>query len=322
MPNVLNFDNFGDALMRTIDGNGAIILDSVYHGAQSLSNDFTVIKTRDQAALVQLGVKDSWAPASDDFNPKQALEVRSRLATFKEGDIDLFITLSQIKEAYQSYLGWIKTPGLSLNQVTAKPFELFFLELIIQKHFDFVRKKTSWGGVYNQAGTGAASLADGFIKMFTTGRAVGGDILSTHVFDGDTITAANSYAQFNGVADRVAAVNEDLLSDDLLAYCSLTAYDLYREGRQAKYPNFVAPDARPTVFDKYTGITFKVDPGLQGKSTIVITPKKNMMFVCNEDPSKYTLTIIRDVKGWKVSIRASFGFDYASPDWVFLNDNI
>lgn len=322
MPNVLNFDNFGDALMRTIDGNGAIIMDSVYHGAQSLSNDFTVIKTRDQAALVQLGVKDSWAPASDDFNPKTALDIRSRLATFKEGDIDLFITPSQIKEAYQSYLGWIKTPGLTLNQVTAKPFELFFLELIIGKHFDFVRKKTAWGGIYNQAGAGAGALADGFIKMFTTGRAVGGDILSTHVFDGDPITAVNAYDQFNGVAKLVAEVNEDLLGDDLLAYCSLTAYDNYRIARRAKFPDFVSPSERPTAFDDYTGITFKVDPGLQGKSTIVITPKKNMMFVCNEDPSKYRLKIIEDVKGWKVNIRASFGFDYASPDWVFLNDNI
>lgn len=322
MPNVVNFDNFGDELMSTIDGNGQVILDAIRHGAESLSNDFDVIVTRDKAPLVRLDVKDAWSPASDDFNPKSALDVNSRFATFKEGDIDLFITNSQIKEVYQSYLGWIKTGAKSLAEVNANPFEMFFLSHIIGKHFDFVRKKTAWGGVYNASGTGAGALADGFIKMFTTGRAVGGDIASTHVFDGDVITAANAYDQFNGVANLVKSVNEDLLSDDLLAYCSLTAYDHYRAARRTLFPNFVGPGDRPAEFDDFTNIKFKIDPGLSGKSTIVITPKKNMLFVCNEDPTKYTLTIIKDVKGWKLNIRASLGFDYASPDWVFLNDNI
>ena len=94
----INFEKFDDALMQTIDGNGQIILDSVVYGAESLANDFTVLVTRDKAALVQLDVKDSWKPASDAFDGKQALSVRSRFATFKEADIDLEITLSQINE--------------------------------------------------------------------------------------------------------------------------------------------------------------------------------------------------------------------------------
>lgn len=322
MPNTVNFENFGDELMRTIDGNGQIILESVVHGAQSLVDDFDVVTTRDKAPLVRLDVKDSWAPASDDFNGKKALEVRSRIATFNEGDIDLFITNSQIKEVYQSYLGWLKAPNVPLSDVTAKPFELFFLDHVISKHFDFVRKKTAWNGVYNAAGSGAGSLTDGFIKQFATGRGVSGDILPTHVFDGDPITDANAYAQFNGVAKLVKEVNEDLLQETLNVYCSLSAYDSYRRNRQTLFPNFVAPDARPDQLDDYTNLRFKIDPGLTGKSTIVITPQHNMKFVCNEDPRKYTLTIIRDVKGWKISIRVSLGFDYASPDWVFLNDLI
>jgi hypothetical protein len=320
MAQIMNFDNFGDELMRTIDGDGQIIMDTIVHGAESLGSDFTVLKTRDKAALVQLDVKDAWKPAGDAFNPQQAIAVRSRFATFKEADIDLEITLSQIKEVYQSYIGWIKLQGRTINEVSDNPFELFFLNHLIAKHFEFVRKKTAWGGVYNAAGAGAGALADGFLAMFTAGRGVGGDILPSHVFDGDVITAANAYAQFNGVANLVKNVNEDLLLEELNVYCSLTAYDYYRQNRRTLFPTHVGPADRPTVMDDYSNMKFVVDPGLVGKSHISIAPKRNMLFVCNEDPGQYRLNIVKDVKSWKLSIRASLGFDYASPDWEFLND--
>jgi len=322
MPQVINFDNFHEDLMRTIDGDGQVILNSIVYGAQSLGNDFDVIVTRDKAALVRLDVKDAWVPASDTFNAKQALEVKSRYATFKEGDIDLEITLSQIKEVYQTYLGWVKTKGRTLNELNDNPFELYFLNHIISSHFQFVRLNTAWNGVFNAAGSGAGALVDGFIAMFTAGRAVGGDIAASHVFDGDVITDANAYAQINGVADLVKSVKPQLLLEPLNVYCSLNSYDNYRKRRRELFPNHVGPADRPTQLDDYSNMTFNVDPGLAGKSTVVITPKRNMKFVANEDPGKYRLAIIKDVKSWKLSIRASLGFDYATPDWLFLNDQV
>lgn len=322
MAAIVNFENFHEDLMSTIDGDGQIVLDSIVNGAETLGSDFKVLKTRERAALVQLDVKDAWAPASDDFNAKRAIEVRSRFATFKEGDIDLEVTLSQIKEYYQTYLGWIKTQGRTLNEVNDNPFELFFLNHVIGKHFEFIREKTAWGGVYNAAGAGAGSLTDGFIALFTAGRGVSGDILPTHVFDGEAITASNAYAQVNGVADLVKNVSEKLLRRNLNCYLSLSAYDNYRKNRRTLFPTHVGPADRPEVLDDYTNIRFKVDPGLVGKSTVVIAPQENMLFVCNDDPGKYRLSIVKDVKSFKISIRASLGFDYASPDWVFLNDNV
>jgi len=322
MAQIVNFENFGEDLLRTIDGNGEIIMDAVAYGAESLGNDFTVLKTRDKAPLVQLDVKDAWKPASDAFNGQEALAVRSRFATFKEGDIDLEITLSQIKEIYQSYLGWTKAPNRTLNDVNDNPFELFFLNHIIGKHFQFLRTKTTWAGVYNAAGSGAGSLADGFITLFTAGRGVGGDILASHVFDGTAITDANAYAQVNGVANLVASADELLLREELNVYLSQTNYDKYRRNRRTLFPEHVGPADRPTILDDYSNMKFAIDPGLVGKDTIVIAPKKNMLFVCNDDPGKYRLNIVKDVKSWKMSIRASLGFDYATPDWVFLNDNV
>ena len=320
MPQIHNFDNFHEDLMQTIDGNGQVILDAVTYGAQSLSEDFTVIVTRDKAALVRMAVKDAWAPASDDFNAKQALDVRSRFASFKEADIDLEITLSQIKEVYQSYIGWTKSPGRSLIEVSETPFELFFLNHIISSHFELLRLNTAWNGVYNAAGSGAGSLADGFITMLTAGRGVGGDILATHVFDGTVITDTNAYAQFNGVADIIQTVRPKLLLKPLEMKCSAQSYDKYRKNRRTLFKEHVGPADRPTVLDDYSNISFKVDPGLAGKDTLVITPKDNFLFVCNADPGQYRLSIVKDVKSWKISVRVSLGFDYASPDEVFLND--
>lgn len=319
---IFNFDAFDADLMRTIDGNGQIILDSVVYGAQSLGNDFQVLVTRDKAALVQLDVKDAWKPASDGFDPKQALDVRSRFATFKEADIDMEITLSQIKEVYQSYIGWVKAPGRTLIEVSDTPFEMFFLNHILSTHFEMLRLNTAWNGVYNAAGSGAGSLVDGFLTMFTAGRGVNGDIKAEHVFDGAIITALNAYDQFNGVADLVKSVRPKMLLKDLDVKCSLQAYDNYRKNRRVLFKEHVGPADRPTVLDDYSNMKFKVDPGLAGKDTIVITPPKNLLFVCNADPGQYRLSIVKDVKSYKISIRVSLGFDYATADELFLNDNI
>ena len=317
---IINFDNFHEDLMQTIDGNGQIVMDSIVWGAQTLKDDFTVLITRDKAALLQLDVKDAWKPASDDFNSKQAIDVRSRYATFKEADIDLEITLSQIKEVYQTYLGWIKAPGRTLIEVSDNPFELYFLNHIIAAHFEFIRLNTAWNGVYNAAGSGAGSLADGFITMFTAGRGVGGDIAAANVFEGTALTAANAYDQFNGIAELVKDVRPKMLLKELEVKCSLQSYDLYRKNRRVLFKEHVGPADRPETLDDFSNMKFRVDPGLAGKDTIAITPKKNLLFVCNADPGQYRLSIVKDVKSWRLSIRASLGFDYATPDELFLND--
>jgi len=294
----------------------------VVYGAESLANDFTVLVTRDKAALVQLDVKDSWKPASDAFDGKQALSVRSRFATFKEADIDLEITLSQINEVYKSYLGWSIAPGRTLIELQNNPFEIFFLRHLLSTHFEMLRLNTAWNGVYNAAGSGAGSLVDGFLTIFTAGRGVNGDIDASHVFDGAAITVNNAYDQFNGVADMVNSVRPKMLLKDLDVKCSRQAYDKYRKNRRTLFKEHVGPADRPDTLDDYSNMKFKVDPGLAGKDTIVITPPKNLLFVCNADPGQYRLSIVKDVKSYKVSIRVSLGFDFATPDELFLNDNI
>lgn len=318
----INFDNFHSDLMRTIESDGNIMLDSILYGAQSLGNDFVVVTARDKTALVGLDVKDGFRPASDSFQPSELLEVKSRFVNFKEADIDIEFTLSDIKKAYQTYIGWIKTAGRSIAEVNSNPFELFFIRHIIATHFEYVRLNTAWNGVYNPAGSGALSIADGFLTKFTAGRAVAGDIKASHVFDGAALTVNNAYDQVNGIAETIRNVAPKLLNQPINAYLSHSAYDLYRHNRRTLFKEHVGPADRPGTLDDFSNISFVIDPGLAGKDSIVMTPKKNMLFVCNENPGDFYMNVVKQIKSWQVTIRVSLDFDYATPDWLFLNDNV
>ncbi len=313
-----DFSTFDSNLMRTFDGNGALIQNAVMWGADTFARDFTVLKTRDKAPLVRLNVKDGIRAASDTFTGQGVLEVKSRIATFKEADIDIEIKASDIKEAYQSYLGWIVEPTRSLNEVRDTPFELFFIRKVIAQHFEFIRLKTVWKGVYHATNVGANNISDGFIAMFTAGRA--SDIPAGQVFTGAAITTSNGYEQVNGVAALIAGNNEKLLAEQLNVYISQGTYDKYRVRRRALFPEFVGPADMPTVLDDYSNMKLTIDPGLSGKNTVAITKKENLLFVCNEDPGQFYINIVKAIKSWQVTIRLSVGMDYASPDWLYLND--
>lgn len=322
MAGPLNFSKFHEELKQTIESDGTILQDAIVNGAETLSENFTVVKTRDKVALLSLDVKDGWAPASDDFNPKEVLDGKSRMVSFKEADIDMKVTLSQIEAIYKTYLGWIKTAGRTQAEVNANPFELFFLNYVVGRHFEFIAEQTAWGGVYNATGSGAGSLADGFLTKFLAGQAVGGDIASSHVFDGEALTESNAYAQFNGVADLVRDVKPKLLRQALQLSCGQVSYDKYRRNRRVLFKEHVGPGEQPATLDDYSNIKFKIDPGLADSDAIVITPKRNLLFVCNENPGAYSLNIVKQIKHWELNIRASLDFDYASGDLLFKNDQL
>lgn len=321
----IDFSNFGTDLMRTVEdmGGNIVIINSVMDGVAALRNDFSTEIIRDKGLLVSAEFVDAFKAASDTFDGRKAMEVRSRKAEFTEGDIDIKITFDDIKKAYRSYLGWVMEPTRTEAEVRENPFEIFFVRRIIAAHFQFARTKTAWKGVYNTTPVGAENIADGYIKKLTTGRAVGGDIKASHVFTAAaTITDANCYDQVLGLADTMVSVREDMLNVPLNFYLSQRNYDRYCKGRRTAYPQHVGPGDRPTTLDEQSNITFVIDPGLVGKDTMVITPKENLKFIANEAPGVYSINIVKQVKHWELSIRVAIGFDYASPDLVFLNDKV
>lgn len=318
----LDFTNFGSSLLRTIQGMGNItLIDAMMDGVAALRNDFNVRLMRDKGALVSVEFLDAFKAASDTFEGRKGANIRSREVSFTEGDIDIEIKLSDVKEAYRSYLGWIVEPTRSEAEVRKTPFELFFIRQIIANHFAFIRTKTSWKGAIG-SGIGANNIADGLLVKTAAAR-TSGEIAASHVFTAaTTITSSNAYAQVNGVADLIVATKPELLNMPLNCYLDQTRYDMYRKNRQTLFPNHVGPADRPTELDDYSNIKFVVDPGLAGKSTICITPKSNLVFAGNEAPGDYYFNAIQAIKSTQVTARVSLSFDFASPDLIFLNDKV
>lgn len=322
MTKIATVTNFDANLLKIYEEKGGqIIQDAVVFGAESLRNDFRTVVTRDKAPLIKVDIKDGLRAASDTFTGQNVLAVKSRIADFRDADIDLEITNSDVKELYRSYLGWIMNPTRTEAEVRDNPFELFFVNQVVAKHLQFVRMKTSWKGVYHATNIGANNIADGLIAKITAGI-VATTIADTHVFESTAISTSNAYAQVNGVAALVAAADETLLYSPMQISMSQATYDKYRANRRTLFPNFVGPQDRPTTHDDHSNMTFKVDPGLSGKDTIVVTPPDNLIFCVNEDPGSFSINIVRQAKSWQISIRISAGFDFATGDWMFTNDAV
>jgi len=238
------------------------------------------------------------------------------------GDIDIEIKLSDIKEAYRSYLGWIVEPTRTEAEVRDNPFELFYVRRIIANHFAFIRTKTSWKGAFHATNIGANNISDGLLVKTAAAR-TSGEIASNHVFGAAaTITASNAYGEVNGVAELIKTTKPELLNMDLNCYLSQTMYDLYRKNRQTLFAQHVGPGEKPTELDDYSNIKFVVDPGLAGKYTVAITPKDNLVFAANEEPGNYYFNTVQAIKSTQLSARVSLSFDFATSEFLFLNDKV
>ncbi|MEZ0484284.1 hypothetical protein [Fibrella aquatica] len=322
---VIDFTNFGTELLKTVEdmGGNIVIINSVMNGVAALRDDFDTEIIRDKGLLLSAEILDAFMPASDTFSGQKAMTLKTRTASFNDADIDLKITNDDIRKAYRSYLGWVLENGRTEAQVRENPFGLFFVNRIITQHFQFARTNTSWKGVFNQAGSGAGAITDGFLVKMTAGRAVGGDIAANHVFTAAaSITDVNAYDQVNGVAQLVVDTRPDLLAMPMNFYVSQVNYDRYCRARRAAFPTFVGPGEKPRTLDERSNITFVIDQGLAGKDTMAVTPKQNLKFIANEAPGVYSINVVRQAKHWEISIRVSLGFDYASPELLFLNNKV
>ncbi|OIN55464.1 hypothetical protein BLX24_30335 [Arsenicibacter rosenii] len=319
----LDFSSFDTNLLRTVEGLGnVVIIDAMMDGAAALRNDFAVRTMRDKAALVSVEFQDAFKAASDSFEGRKGATIRSRYVSFTEGDIDIEIKMSDVKELYRSYLGWIIAPDRSEAEIRDNPFEVFFIRRIIANHFAFIRTKTAWKGAINNANIGANNIADGLLVKTAASR-TSGEIVASHVFTAaTTIDVTNAYDQVNGVADLIKSTRPEMLNMELECKLSQSVYDLYRKNRRALFSQHVGPGEKPTELDDYSNIKFKIDPGLAGKSTIMVTPHDNLVFAGNEDPGTYYINIVRQVKSWQLTVRVSLAFDFASPDLIFLNDKV
>ena len=318
-----DFSKLPSALMSVFDGRKEIITDVFIDGEQSLRTDFTMLVTDNKSPLISLEVMDILKAASDEFDPAEgALKFGARIPEFEDVDIDLHFTVGEIQAMYRSYLQYVK--GLeSEKDVLANPFEVFFIEQIIKTARGNLRTLASFKAVKNGATRGSAYAITGLLAKMTAGRAAGGDIPATNVLAAAaTIDDTNSYEQVLAMCKKVEDANEALLNIPLQLRMAPGLVRSVNRRRQAKFSSVLRPDDVMTSVDGYDNITLKPEVGLSGKQTMLITPASNLFFVCNEDVSAYTLTVIKTVKGYDINIRMSVGFDYGYGKTLFTNDKV
>ncbi|MGF7217494.1 hypothetical protein GGR92_003668 [Spirosoma lacussanchae] len=318
-----DFGKLPDALMQTFSGRREIITDVLTDGEAKIRELYQILVTDNKSPLINLQIMDILRAASDDFNPSEgALQFGARIPEFEDVDIDLQFTTGEIQTLYRSYLQYVK--GLkSEKEVLANPFEVFFISEILRTGRANLVEKGSWKAVKNAANTGSAYAITGLLAKMTAGRGANGDIPESNVFEAAAaITDANAYDQAISLCKTVEAANEAMLEIPLQLRCSPGMARSINRQRQAKFPNTVRPNESMVTVDGYDNITVTPDVGLAGKQTMVITPGSNMNFVCNEDVSAYTLTVVKDVKAIKINIRMSVGFDYGFGKFTFLNDKV
>jgi len=319
MPQSLDLTAIPADLQRYVEANPEIITDLVQDGFQQINNDFDVRYADDEEVITNMHVMDILRVASDDFTPLKAAEFGYRKWKMQEVDADMFIPRSQLTSLAKSWLRDAKRVG-SVQETLDNPFEAFFLREIIQGQGLFMRENSAWKGDQDTAQTGSLYALDGLLYKMIAGVADGSipaaNTLTITTFADD----AAVYDHIQALCDKYADVLPRLAESRGEIRLSRKMKMRYDKGRRAKFPNTVGPQDVALSPDDYENLVFTVDVGLFGKDTVIITPPKNLFF--GTDGSQNRLTIIQDVKGWKVNLFFRAAFDFAYGKFIVRNNKV
>lgn len=307
-------------LQRYVEANPEIITDLIQDGFQQINNDFDVRYADDEEVITNMRVMDILRVASDDFTPVKAAEFGYRKWKMQEVDADLFIPRSQLISLAKSWLRNAKRVG-SVQETLDNPFEAFFLREIIQGQGLFLRENSSWKGDADAAETGSLYALDGLLYKMIAG------VADSSIPAANTVTVAGAFADDVAVYDHIQTMCDKYA--DVLPRLAESKAEIrlarrmkqrYDRGRRTKFPDSVGPKDVAATADDYENLVFTVDVGLAGKETVVITPPSNLFF--GTDGGQNRLTIVQDVKGWKVNLFFRAAFDFAYGKFIVRNNKV
>lgn len=308
-------------LMRYVEHNPEIITDLVQDGFKSLGQDFDVRYADDEETITNMRVMDILRVASDDFTPVKAAEFGFRKWKMQDIDADIFIPRSQVLSLAKSWLRSAKRVG-SVQEVLDNPVETFFLREIVQGQGLFLRENSVWKGDADTAQTGSLHAVDGLILKLVAATS-GGEIPAGHVVAAPANLATSDeavYEHIQALCDKYADVLPRMAESSAEIRLSRKMKQRYDRGRRAKFPDSVGPNDTTISPDDYENFKFKIDVGLAGKSTIVITPPQNLFF--GTDGGQNRLTIDPQVKGWNVNLFFRCAFDFAYGKFIVRNNQV
>lgn len=321
--NAIDFSSLPAELKSAAIDHGYMMPTYMLNAMELLVQDIDVIPSDGKTPLYTWELQDMIKKAEDAFVPNSITKLVARTPTLVDYEIDTNIARSELISIYRNYTRHVM--GLkTLDEALTANFAIHFLQHAMQKLIiEKIALKAIWGGVrtVTQTDRGADKALTGFVAKFTAGRGVGGDIPAGNVFESEPITESNAVAQVNGPA-QLAYNNPDLAGIPLFLYCSPQTYQKYNINRVADSNGSLQPGTQSATPDYMPNIYFKPQHGLSGKDTIVITPKSNLKFCVNEDPTNFNTELRDGMKVWELNIMASGGVEYAYGPAVYLNEEV
>lgn len=316
-----NFDSLPDELESLISQSPVILNESVMDGFGKIRNDFQVEQSDSKTPIVSIITKDANQPAKDDFSPTaDVVKIGAKLPTFFDIDIDMVLKRSDLLKIFRSYERLATTGAMTKEQLLANPWELFFIQQVMNRSGEALALYGTYKGVYNVAGVGSMSSIDGLIKKFTAGRA-SGDIPSSNVVNsvGTALSNTNIYDEVRAIC-ALTDTNPALSAKPLKFKISPSNKRRYDENRRTKFPNTVGPNEVSVTVDDFDNIVFDVDPALAQKDTMFIAP--DLFFFTNEDVSKYHVKMVQQVKWVELNIMYSACVEYGLGSEWFGNNRV
>jgi len=323
MPNLIHDISTLPAEVQTLlNENPEIFVQYMTEGMPWINKHFTVIQSDEHTALWNLEVLDFLRPASDDWDPVQALNLKAKIPKFEDLDGDLEIPRSQIINMARSHVKRVANAGSLKDVLGNNNFAYSFLTMLAGRVGSLLETKGVFTGVRSSTpGVKGTNFSLNGMNYRITQGVASGDIPSGNVYTspGGTYTAAQAYTEVREICQKTEGKPE-IAGKPMDYFLSQTAYRLYNEGRRAANSNTIGPNDRPQTVDDFDNIRFVITPGLTGSLKQFINTKANQFIGFPEDFVQAPLvTLIPDTKVYKANIFTSAWVGYNYGPLVFTN---
>ncbi len=244
---------------------------------KAIDSYMTSIPGTDEVVLSEIAIESVLQPGGKDtFNPKAgAVKFKTRKGKVRQAKVDVQFSHTKIVQLYKSYLGQVK--GGSLDPETF-PFEEVVMNQIIARAQSDLRVKALFNGIYNAAGTNPEDVMDG-LRSQVLAAIVASEVPAGNIIDAPAITSANGVEVFETLVDTIPS---EYLYSDLICLVPRAIKTAYERNFRNEYGKFTRSESEKSFIED-TQIEFVVEPGLDGFTRPIITPRKNLVYLYDDE---------------------------------------